>query len=94
MKKFGLFLLKYLVAVVVFLVITVILDSGIGFVKAFETAFIYLLGLIVAELLVLAVKIGCKIYKKSRAKKAEKALKAAKAAEREADDAGRSRDEE
>lgn len=83
MKKFGLFLLRYLISAVVFLIITVILDSGIGFVKAFETAFIYLLGFIVAELLLLAVKVGYKLYKKSRAKKAEKALKAAEKAEKE-----------
>lgn len=93
MKKFGLVLLKYAISAVVFLALTVILDSGIGFVKAFETTFLYLLGLIIAEFLFAAVKVGYKLYKKSRAKKAEKALKAAKAAEREEESEARGSEE-
>ena len=83
MKKFVFFLLKYVISAVAFLVVTVVLNNSIGFIKAFETAFIYLFGLVVAELLLVFVKWGYKLYKKSRAKKAEMALKAAKKAEDE-----------
>ena len=77
MKKFLMFLLRYVLCAVAFLVVTVALDSKIGFVKAFETAFIFLLGLIAAELVLLGIKLGYKMYKKSKAKAEEKAKKAA-----------------
>ena len=75
MKKIGLYLLRCIVSYLIFLVVTAIIYSGVGFVKALQIAAFYTLGAISAELLMAIGKACYKIYKARRAKMAEKALK-------------------